>query len=345
MTIGPPPSAGSQAKIVLRSEEFRRGREAAWRRLETTVERVEKRGIACLSADELQQLPLLYRTASSSLSVARSIALDRNLVLFLENLVLRAFFVVYAPRTGMWESLRNFLVRGFPAAVRACRWHILIGLVVLLAGGIAGFLLVQADEEWFLTLVPSAMAEGRGPSSTRMSLHDGEIFAPWPGFVQSFMVMANFLFEHNAVIAIMSFGLGIMAGIPTLLLLAYQGLVFGAFVALHYDRGLLIDFLGWASIHGITEFGAIIVSSAAGLAVAERILFPGRYTRLENLARNGKVTAAAASGAILMLFMAGVIEGGLRQLIADTTGRYLFALVTAGLWLAYFLSGRKGERK
>ena len=63
----------------------------------------------------------------------------------------------------------------------------------------------------------------------------------------------------------MAFGLGIMAGVPTALLLVYQGLMFGAFVALHHDRGLLVDFLGWVSIHGVTEFGALILCSAGGL--------------------------------------------------------------------------------
>jgi hypothetical protein len=36
-----------------------------------------------------------------------------------------------------------------------------------------------------------------------------------------------------------------------------------------------------------------------------------------------------------------MIEGGFRQLIDDTAGRFAFAVATAVFWLAYFLSGRK----
>ena len=54
------------------------------------------------------------------------------------------------------------------------------------------------------------------------------------------------------------FGLGMAAGVPTLLLTVYQGLPLGAFVALHYNRALAIDFLGWLAIHGVTELGALI---------------------------------------------------------------------------------------
>ena len=84
--------------LVLRSSEFRKGREASWRELEGFIGQVERRSLLSLTVEELQRLPLLYRSALSSLSVARSIALDRNLVLYLENLCFRAFLILYGPR-------------------------------------------------------------------------------------------------------------------------------------------------------------------------------------------------------------------------------------------------------
>ena len=326
---------------MLRSAEFRKSRESAWRTLEDLIARVESRGITQLSADELQQLPLLYRAAASSLSVARSIALDRNLVLYLENLVLRAFFVVYGPRIGIQEALGNFLRRSFPVAVRGALWHIALASMAIIAGVVAGFALVESSEDWFSALVSTTMAGGRGPASTAAQLRDEEIFGPWPGFVPSFVVFANALFRHNATIGIMIFGLGIAGGVPTLLLLGYQGLMIGAFLALHYDRGLLVDFIGWISIHGVTEIGALILTGAGGLVIAEKVLFPGRYGRLDNLTRNGTAAAALAGGAVLMLFVAGLIEGGLRQLVSDTSARLAIGLVTSVFWVGYFLSNRK----
>ncbi|MGO4736607.1 stage II sporulation protein M [Bosea sp. 2KB_26] len=304
------------------------------------ISRVEKKGIARLSAEELQQLPLLYRTAASSLSVARSIALDRNLILYLEGLVLRAFFVVYGPRAGILESFIQFLKHGFPAAIRKAGWHILIVALALAAGTVIGFMLVAPNEAWFSSLVPEALAGGRGAASTAQQLREEEIFAPWPGFVDSFVVFANFLFRHNATIGIMTFGLGILGGVPTLLLIGYQGVVLGAFFALHYNRGLLYDFIGWVSIHGVTEIGALILCGAGGLVIAEKILFPGRYSRIDNLALAGKAAAGLAGGAVLMLFAAGLIEGGLRQLIASTPWRLAIGFATGLLWATYFLSNR-----
>jgi uncharacterized membrane protein SpoIIM required for sporulation len=329
---------------VLRSAKFRESRETAWRRLDDLVTQIERTGIGGLSAEELQQLPLLYRTAASSLSVARSIALDRNLILYLENLVLRAYFVVYRPRVGIAEAFSAFVRSGFPAAVRQAGWHILIVTLALAAGVVVGLALVLSSEDWFPMLVPDGAAVGRGPASSAADLRDHEIFAPWPGLVESFVVFANFLFRHNATVGVMTFGLGILGGVPTLMLISYQGLILGAFLALHYNRGLLIDFIGWLSIHGVTELGALIICGAGGLVIAEKVLFPGRYSRLDNLAKNGTTAAALAVGAVLMLFVAGLIEGGFRDLIANTPARFAFAVTTGVLWVSYFLSNRKSTR-
>jgi uncharacterized membrane protein SpoIIM required for sporulation len=334
--------APARPSLTLRSNEFRRGREASWLALEALVSKAERGGMGALDIEELRRLPLLYRSALSALSVARAIALDRNLLLYLENLGLRAFLLVYGPRESLAAGLATFLRQGFPAAVRASAVHILIAFLAIVAGTIAGFLLTASDESWLASFVPGELAGGRGTGSTREQLLADEIFAPWPGFARSFVVFANFLFRHNTVVGLLTFGLGIGAAVPTLMLLTYQGLGFGAFVALHSNRGLAVDFLGWVSIHGVTEFGAIILCGAGGLVVAQNILFPGRHSRIENLAMHGRVAAQLVVGAVMMFFVAGLIEGGLRQLVADTTARFAIGGLTGVCWLAYFtFAGRK----
>ena len=337
-------ASGPRPEAVLKSSEFRKGREGSWRELDALVVRVEKRGIGTLSADDLQRLPLLYRSAVSSLSVARAIALDRNLLVYLENLALRAFLVVYGPRTNLAQGLAQFVARQFPAVVREARWHLLIAVFTMLMGGIAGFMLTLADEAWFSTLVPAGMSGGRGPASSRADLYEHEIFAPWPGAAAAFGLFANFLFSHNTIIGILTFSLGLAAGVPTLLLLAYQGLILGAFVALHYNRELTIDFLGWIAIHGVTELSAIALCGAAGLVVAGTILFPGRYSRLESLALRGRRAASMAAGAALMFFVAAILEGGFRQLVQSTPLRFAIGAATGLAWLAYFLWAARRER-
>ncbi len=330
--------------LVLRSAEFRKGREHGWRQLDDIVSRAEQKGIGVLSSEDVQQLPLLYRSTLSSLSMARAIMLDRNVLLYLEDLSLRAYLTVYGPRTGILQNLGDFFSKGFPKAVRDLRWHLALAFVALMVGTLAGYLLVAADASYFNMLVPDGYAGERGPNSSAADLRDGELFAPWPGFVETFVVFANSLFRHNTMVGILAFGLGFAFGVPTLLLMIYQGLILGAFLALHAEHGLTIDFIGWLSIHGVTEILAILLCGAAGFVVAEKILFPGELPRLESLSRYGRRAASVVGGSVVLFFIAGLIEGGFRQLINNTPGRFAFALLTVALWQAYFLSGRKAAQ-
>lgn len=338
------PATGAAPKAGLRSAAFRHGREASWRELEELLATIERKGIRGPAVGEIERLPILYRGLISSLSVARAIALDRHLVLYLENLALRAYLIVYGPRANAFESFVAFLRRGFPQAVRGARWHLLVASLALLLGVVAGYLLVAADEDWLRGLIPTELAGERGTASTAESLRRTEIFAPWPGFTDAFVVFANSLFRHNSIVALMAFGLGAFGGVPTFLLIVYQGLTLGAFIELHARRGVLVDFLGWISIHGVTEITAILLAGAGGLVIAQHMLFPGRLSRLASLARHGREAAQLAGGAVIMLFVAGLIEGGFRQLVGTTPGRFAFAAVTAAFWLIYFLSGRKVPR-
>ncbi|MDL2275241.1 stage II sporulation protein M [Desulfosarcina sp. OttesenSCG-928-G10] len=340
------PNLGSDQALVLRSAEFRKGREHAWKSLDEMVGRVEKKGISVLSATEAQALPLLYRAAMSSLSVARNIVLDRNLLLYLENLCLRACMVVYGPRTSVLRSLREFFTADFPRNVRAMRRHLLLAFLTLVIGAVAGFIMVSSDMDYFTILVPESLAGGRGPDSTAEELRNDELFVPWPGFIHTFIVFANSLFRHNTMVGILCFGLGFALGLPTIFLLFYNGLILGAFLSLHAKVGLAVDFIAWLAIHGVTEILAILLCGAAGLVVAGEILFPGPRPRLESLALHGRKAASVAAGAVLLFFIAGFLEGGFRQLINHTPGRYGFALATAAVWLWYFTCvGKKGEKR
>ena len=334
----------SVSGLVLRSAEFRKGREPGWRRLDELVSRIEKKGVGSLNAQEAQELPLLYRSAMSSLSVARTIALDRNLLLYLEDLALRAYLAVYGPRTGLRSNLVRFFRRDFPAAVRDMRRHLAAAALALAVGVLAGYLLVVSDLNYFHQLVPFSFTDGRGPSSTAEELLKDEIFAPWPGFAESFIAFAAYLFSHNTVVGLLAFGLSFAFGLPTVALLIYNGLILGAFIALHAAKGLTVDFLGWLSIHGVTEITAILLCGAAGLVVAEKILFPGPLSRLDSLALYGRKAAMVVAGTVPMFFIAGILEGGFRQLVGDTPARFALAALTLAFWLGYFmLAGRNRD--
>ena len=329
----------SEAKSVV----FRREREATWRELEGLVLRAEKKGVGSLLAEELGRLPILYRATLSSLSVARSISLDQNLLVYIETLAARAYSCVYGPPRRFRETVGDFAAVRFPAAVRAARGPIAIAALFVLLGTLAGFLMTLADAERFYSFVSADYAQGRGPSSSTGELRE-VLYDDHGGAGAALATFATFLFTNNAKIGMLSFALGFVAGVPVFLLLFTNGLILGAFAGLYHSRGLSLDLWGWLLPHGVTEIGALILCGGAGLVLAQSLVRPGRHTRLENLAASGRDAGVIVLGAVVMFCIAGGIEGVFRQLVQDVTSRYLVAITTAALWTAYFLLAGRSAR-
>jgi uncharacterized membrane protein SpoIIM required for sporulation len=330
-------------KSPLKSFEFRREREKTWRELEDLVSRAERRGLKSLPADDLLRLPTLYRATLSSLSVARSISLDQNVLNYLESLSARAYFQVYGSRSSLLEGIGYFLRCGFPGAVRAALWPNLLSALWMTLGTVIGFLLVEANADWYYSFVGTGMAGGRSPAASTDFLREG-LYDGADSAADMLFHFATSLFSHNSAIGIFAFALGFALGVPTVLLLFYNGLTLGAFLALYDSRGLTWDLVGWLSVHGTTELLAIVLCGGGGLVLAGAIIFPDRETRLESLARRGRAAGTLIMGAVLMLFVAGFLEGFARQLVTDVTSRYVIGGAMLAFWLTYFALGGRDEQ-
>ena len=330
------------AGFELRSTLFRREREFAWRELEGLLDRAETAGVRGLSHAELFRLPALYRGALGSLSVARAISLDRNLLEYLENLASRAYLMVYASRRSPAREIVDFARRRFPATARAFGGFLAAAIACLLAGTAVGYLLTTADMERYYSFVPGIEAQGRDPSSTTESLKQA-LYAKDAEKLDALHLFASFLFTHNAKVGMLCFALGFAAGAPVVLLLFHNGLLLGAMAALYRSRGLEAEFWAWILPHGVTELLAVCLCGAAGLVFGAAVTFPGRYDRLTNLARRGRRAALLVLGAVAMLFLAALIEGIFRQRVHDVGARFAMGGGTLALWCAYFGLAGRGE--
>ena len=326
--------------LALKSTAFRAEREASWRELETLVRRAEKRGLRSLSGAELSRLPVLYRGAISSLSVARAISLDKNVLRYLEALCERAYVLVYGTHRQLRDALNDFFGRTFPCTVRAHRWHLAVSAVALIAGTLAGFALVLRDPDRFYAFVSSAVAQERVPTASTATLR-AALYAE-TGVSAMLRTFAMFLFSNNAQVGLVAFALGFLGGIPSALLAFSNGLTLGALAALYHGRGLSFELWAWLLPHGVTELTAVVLCCGAGLVIGQTVMFPGRRTRLAALSERGRDAAVIVLGAVAMLFLAALVEGIFRQLVHSVAWRYAVAASSALLWALYFgLAGRK----
>ena len=322
----------------LRSHRFRAEREADWRRLEALLAKAEGRRASALDEDELIALPLLYRAVISSLSVARATSLDSGLIRYLEGLATRSYFFVYGTRTRLRERLAGFFRAGWPMAVRSLWRETAVAAAIFILAAVAGYALVMSDADWYGSIMPGEMTQGRDPTASTAFLKS-VLYDAHAG--KGLSMFATFLFTHNAQVAILAFALGFAFCVPTALLVAENGLGLGALVALYASRGLALPLGGWLMIHGVTELLATILAGAAGFRIGWAVMFPGARSRLDAASAAGRIAGPAMAGVVIMLVIAGVLEGVGRQTIQLDWGRWSIAGVSLALWLSYFYLPRK----
>ena len=320
--------------LQLKSQKFREARQGDWKALNSALERVEKRGLKSFGIDDLLNLPVLYRSAMSSLSMAQSISLDRNLVTYLQALCARAYVYIYGPHTRFKDVLSGFFLKAWPQSLRRLSAELWLSFLVTVAGVAIGWILCAHDHTWYDVFIPPSQAQGRDLAASVADLR--ETLGPDKGD-HALSPFAVFLMTHNTNVAIMAFALGAIFGLPTLLLLIENGITMGAMLWLFASKGLGVDFAAWLTIHGTTEMSAIIIAGACGFRIGRRIMFPGNQTRMQALSQAGKLSGTVMIGVALMLTVAGCLEGIGRQLITFTPWRIAIGLTMLALWWSYFL--------
>lgn len=328
---------------LVNATRFRTAHEADWARLEDLVSIMEKRSIRRLSDDDLLALPGLYRSTLSSLSVARDTSLDRALINYLEQLSTRAYFQIYGVQTPAHRQIARFFAEAWPNAVLGLWRETLVCVVLTIGSAILAYILISSDPSWFYSIIPESLAGQRDPAASveylRSTIYDAQ--KDW------LLTFATFLFTHNSQIAIFAFALGFALAVPTVLLILYNGLMVGAFFAVFASKGLAPNLAAWLMIHGTTELFAICIAGAGGIRIGLAVAFPGRWSRTEAVVRAGRLAATAMIGVVLMLAVAGLLEGVGRQTILNDGLRALIGTVLLASWLTYFYAwprwrGRNG---
>jgi len=105
--------------VTLKSHRFRTEREESWRELEIILKAIEGRGMKSLTDAQIVALPRLYRSTLSSLSVARATSLDQGVIIYLESLSARAYYILYGSQVSLGKRITSFFLRDWPMAAKA----------------------------------------------------------------------------------------------------------------------------------------------------------------------------------------------------------------------------------
>lgn len=295
-----------------------------------------------LSPDELSRMDVLYRRTTIHLARATTRTTDQQLVNYLNDLTARAHSLIYLPpRRSLLAGALRFLVEGFARCIaRHWRMH-LVSASLLFGGALLAYVVCMNDMMAAYAL--SVPGDPRQPGASREQLEAVLRSGRDSGGELKFF-FASFLFYHNLKVGILSMASGVLGGAPTVLLMIYNGMHIGSFVAIHHRAGIYGEFWAWILPHGVTELGAIVLCGGVGLILGRSIVRPGQLSRGDSLRIAGREAGRTAVGVALMLVAAALIESFLRQSTLSTNQRLTFAAGTAVFWTVYIGWGVVRER-
>ncbi len=313
-------------------DAFVAAHQRAWSRLDELVCRASSP--RHLSGAEVDELVELYQRTATHLSVVQSSGRDPALVARLSSLVARARNAVTGTRQAAWKDVARFLRVDFPAVLYRTRWW--WGAVSV------GFLLVAFAWAAFLVTHPDSQAALLPPDEVKQLVsHDFEDYyssAPAQDFAAK-------VFTNNAYVAALTLASGLLLGLPVFYLL-YQNAVsigiVGGFMAANDRSGL---FFGLILPHGLLELTCIFVAGGLGLKLGWTVVDPGRRTRGEALAQEGRALVVGAVGLALLLFVSGLIEAFVTPSGLPTWARIgIGALAELGFLYVVFVLGRRAVK-
>ncbi|MDR1851663.1 MAG: stage II sporulation protein M [Propionibacteriaceae bacterium] len=282
-----------------------------------------------LTGKQADRLVALYRQTSTDLSALRTNAPDPALVSRLSVLLTQARARIQSPHSSTWVSLSRFLYGTLPAAFYRIRWW---SVAVT-----AACVLVAAVSWIWVMLDPTVLDQIMDPASQRRYVEESfeEYYSAYPSWSFSMKVWTN-----NALIAAVAVASGVTGIYPAYILFG-NSFNLGATGALMQSHDAAVVFWSLILPHGLLELSACFVAGACGMRLCWAWLVPGRRSRLQSLAEEGKSAMVVVVGLAGALFVSGLIEGfitgyGLPGPLKIAIG----VLACAAFWIAIFPLGR-----
>ncbi|RDI48353.1 stage II sporulation protein M [Nocardia mexicana] len=288
-----------------------------------------------LSGAETDELVLLYRRTSQQLARLQSQSPDPELIGGLSALLARARGRTLGARPDPWAEVGLFFSHRFPAAVyRAGLWWTGVAVVFLaVAAGLGTWVSGSAAARDALG-IPANTDVLTGPGGqfeTYYSEHPHDAFAAQ-------------VWTNNAWVSAVALFTGLLI-LPAAYVLFMNALNLGISSGLMADAGRLDAFFGFILPHGMLELTAVFVAGGAGLQLGWTLIDPGRMSRAQALARQGRATATIALGLVVVLLVAGLIEGFVTPSGLPAPVRIAIGLVAELAFLGYILgAGRRAAR-
>lgn len=315
------------------SNQLYQSHQTSWKSLSDLLARGE-RDIRQLSPQEIERMGQLYRLATSDLALAQRDFPRHPVARYLNQLVARGHAVIYRSEPLVGNRLVQFVTRDFPRVYREMLPFTLAATLLFWLPAVLAFFLILAAPDTSRYLLPA------GAQSLRVTIEEGKLWTDIPLAERPYT--SSFIMRNNIQVAFLAFGGGLLAGLYTVWILIFNGLMLGGLLGLTGYYGLGFDLASFVIGHGVIELSVIMMAGGAGLMLGWAILHPGLLKRGDAIKVAANRAVILVVGCVPLLVIAGTIEGFIspaenlpwivKWAVGITTG--------IGLYAYLFLAGR-----
>lgn len=244
----------------------------------------------------------LYIEITDHLSYAKTFYPNSNTQYYLNSLASQAHQKIYKTKRESKNRIVSFWKTEFPSMFHQHHRELLISFLVFTFFAVVGAFSAANEGDFVRSIL--------GNGYVNMTLENIEKGDPMAVYKQQgeFNMFLGITI-NNIKVAIYAFAYGIFLGIGTLMVLLQNGIMLGSFQYFFYEKGLLWESARTIWIHGTIEISVIIIAGCAGLVLANGMLFPGTFTRLESFKRGVKNGLKIMISTVPFFIVAGFLEG------------------------------------
>lgn len=297
-----------------------------WMSVETLLGKIERQGLKGLKPDELLLLGDYYTELISDLNSLRTSKADPEAISYCNNLVLKAYSVIYRKKTKTFYDLLMFFVNDFPLLVRKKIHLIIASALIFFVAVVSGYICLSENSRLVDLIISPA-------SRQLLERNIASIDVSRPPSRRSLIPVD--MFFNSLFYGTIAFVGGVFFGLGTIFILIYSGLMIGGLASLYSTHGLGSYFWSLILPHGGILMIGVFILSAGGFMIGYALLNPGQYSRSEWVSSEGRDAIKLASGTVMLYIAGAFIETIITPLPIPTYMKFSFCVFVMGVFFSF----------
>lgn len=278
----------------MREAQFIKQNRVKWKDFEEILEQGKQ-----VHPDKLADL---FIQVTDDLAYSRTYFPKSQTTTYLNGIAARLHQTIYRNKKESSNRIIEFWKTELPLVMAKHQRTMLYTLAFFLAFVFIGALSAAHDENFVRLILGDAYV-----NMTIQNIKDGDPMGVYKDMDEFGMFLAITL--NNVKVSFLAFAAGIFFSVGTVYVLFRNGIMLGSFQYFFFEYDLLKESVLTIWIHGTLEISAIVLAGGAGMVMGNSLLFPGTYSRLESLKRNGKDSLKIIIGLVPVFIVAGFLEG------------------------------------